>query len=243
MRYNIDRDKLKIKEYGRYIQEYILKALTIENREERQVFVEKIVTLMVQLFPAAKNTDDARYKMWIHILEIADYQLDVDIPYDIQKPEEEIKPDRIPYPKEKIRYMHYGRNVNKLVQKAILTENPDIQREFISVIAAYMKMAYRAWNKESVTDEMIREDLMRMSDGKLKVVENADLDNLTAPNKKRDASEKNKTTVSPNANNTKHQVSFPKKNFSSNNNLNNRNPNNNRNNSNNKPTGNFKKKR
>ena len=51
---------------------------------------------------------------------------------------------------------------------------------FVQVIGSYMKLAYKTWNREHyVSDDTIIEDLEHLSGGKLKVMEDASLDNLS----------------------------------------------------------------
>ncbi|QLH30054.1 MAG: DUF4290 domain-containing protein [Candidatus Parvibacillus calidus] len=47
-------------------------------------------------------------------------------------------------------------------------EDGPVKTEFVEVIGAYMKLAYKTWNKEHfVSDEMIRQDLYNMTRGAL----------------------------------------------------------------------------
>ena len=66
-------------------------------------------------------------------------------------------------------------------------EEGPIKAGFVDTIASFMKMAYKNWNREHyVSDEIVLSDLEAMSEGKLKVSENASLDGLAkAVNMKR----------------------------------------------------------
>ena len=178
-----------IPEYGRNVQTLIRHAREIEDVEERQAFVEKVVHLMMQMHPQNRNLDDYRTKMWKHVFRIADYDLPgvlppngiVPTPEDVRK-----KPDRIGYPHKDTRYRHYGFNVQSLVNKALSMEDGPIKEGFVQVIGSYMKLAYRTWNKEHyVSDDVIITDLDSLSEGKLKMVEDVSLDGLTQANRKR----------------------------------------------------------
>ena len=100
MEYNSDKELLRIPEYGRNVQNMINHARTIENKELRQAFVEKVVDLMMQMSPQNKNLDDFRDKLWKHVFRIADYELDVETPNGVTPTPEDKrkKPNRIPYP-------------------------------------------------------------------------------------------------------------------------------------------------
>ena len=60
MNYNTQQEKLIISEYGRNIQKLIMHAKTIEKKEERQAFVERIVELMQQISPSNRNLDEKK---------------------------------------------------------------------------------------------------------------------------------------------------------------------------------------
>lgn len=81
------------------------------------------------------------------------------------------------YPQRKIPYRHYGWNVHTMVQKALAMEPGTKRDEFSKIIASYMKLAYRTWGKEQfVNDEMIKEDLRKMSQRLIDVPEEESID-------------------------------------------------------------------
>ena len=191
MEYNSEKPNLVIPEYGRNIQMLIRHTQTIEDPEMRQEFIERVIDLMQQMHPQNKKIDDYRSKLWKHVFRIAEYDLDVTPPNgEIPTPETDIKkPDPVPYPSHNGGFRHYGHNVQILIDKAIEMEDGPKKDGFILVIGGYMKMAYKTWNKEHyVSDDIIRQDLLKMSDGKLSVPENQSLDALSNSNhrKKRD---------------------------------------------------------
>ena len=80
MEYNSQHDQLKISEYGRNIQNMINYAKTVEDQEKRQRIVEGIIQLMMQITPQSKNVAEYKQKLWNHLLYIADYDLNVELP-------------------------------------------------------------------------------------------------------------------------------------------------------------------
>ena len=120
MEYNSSRELLVIPEYGRHVQGMVRHARTIENPEERQVFVEQVVKLIMQMHPQNKNLDDYRDKMWKHVFRIAEYDLDVMPPNGDVPTEEDRKkrPKQVEYPVKGTKYKHYGHNVLTLIAKA-----------------------------------------------------------------------------------------------------------------------------
>ena len=89
-----------------------------------------------------------------------------------------IPSEDVEYPQKKIPYRHYGWNVHMMIQKALSMEEGPKKEEFAKVIASYMKLAYRTWGKEQfVNDELIKEDLRKMSQGQLDVADESSIDN------------------------------------------------------------------
>ena len=191
MEYNSEKSDLIIPEYGRNVQMLIRHARTIEQDEIRQAFIERVIDLMHQMHPQNRNIDDYRSKLWKHVFRIAEYELDVMPPSgEIPTPETDIKkPEPVSYPASNAAYRHYGNNVQILIDKALQMEEGPKKEGFVAVIGGYMKMAYKTWNKEHyVSDEIIKQDLINMSNGKLSVSDDVSLDGLSNANrrKKRD---------------------------------------------------------
>lgn len=183
--YNTERPNIRFPEYGRSIQEMIQHAITLESPQKRQKTVESIIGLMIQLGPQGnRNMDDYREKLWNHVFALANYELDVTPPPGIviRKEEDRPKPEPLGYLKSATRMRHYGNSVHALIQKAIEMPDGPKKEGFVEVIASYMKLAYKTWNKEHyVSDDIVKEDLEILSDGKLSLHEGHDsLDKLAA---------------------------------------------------------------
>ena len=188
MEYNSNRELLIIPEYGRNVQKLINHAKQIENKEERQFFVERVVKLMQQMHPQSGNIDDYRERLWKHVFYIANFDLDVEPPMGKKPTKEESlkRPDVIPYPVKEAKFRHYGHNVQQLIKKALSMPEGPKRDGFASAIAAYMKLAYKTWNKEHyVSDDIIKADITSLSNGAIKLEEGAGIDFLTSPNKRR----------------------------------------------------------
>jgi len=183
MTYNSQEDHLIISEYGRNVQNLIYYAKTIEDQKERQEFSEQMINLMYQMNPQSKNVMEYKTKLWKHFFMIAGYDIDV-TPPDCPKPtpqEAAVKPDALDYPVKEREFRHYGHNVRLLMEKAIAMEEGEKKQQFVEVIASFMKLAYKNWNREHyVSDEIILEDLKSLSKGQLQVEENRSLDSLTS---------------------------------------------------------------
>ncbi|MCP3929730.1 MAG: DUF4290 domain-containing protein [Bacteroidetes bacterium] len=181
MEYNTSRDLLIMPEYGRNVQKLVNHAKTIEDRDARQASAERIVNLMMQMHPQNKNVSDFREKLWKHLFRIANYELDVDSPSGKIPPLEDtrVKPDPVPYPETEVRYRHYGHNIQTLIKKALATEKGPKRDGLIGVIGAYMKLAYRTWNREHyISDDIIKGDLATLSNGELAFKEGVAIENI-----------------------------------------------------------------
>jgi len=181
MEYNSAKSELILPEYGRNVQLLINHAKTIENREMRQAFIEKIITLMHQMNPQNRSIEDYREKLWGHVYHIAEYDIDVTPHNNIipKKDDAYKKPDQVPYPHNDTKKRHYGHNVQTLIEKALSMEEGPKREAFVNVIGSYMKLAYKTWNREHyVSDEIIKNDLTALSGGKLFVQDGTFLDSL-----------------------------------------------------------------
>lgn len=172
MKYNTEREKLIIPEYGRNIQQMIQQVVEIENREERTRAAFGLVKIMAQMNPHLKELGDVRHKLWDHLYIISDFKLDVDSPFEPPSQEAlEARPQRIGYQNNKLMYRHYGVNIQNIITEAIKYEEGPEKEALVRVIANHLKKSYLNWNRESVNDELIVEQLERLSGGKLKLLE------------------------------------------------------------------------
>jgi hypothetical protein len=168
MEYNTTRNHLIMREYGRHIQRMIEYLLTLEDREVRERNAQVVIELMGFLNPHLKNVEDFRHKLWDHLFLISDFKLEVSSPYPIPT-RETLRPktDALPYPKRYPKYSHLGKNLELIIQKALLEENPDKKNGLANAIAYYMKLAYNNWHKETVHDDAIQGELSAITNGQL----------------------------------------------------------------------------
>lgn len=180
--YNTSRDELIMPEYGRHVQEMIQYAKSIPDLKLRQAYVEKIVDLMYIMNPQGKNVEDYRERLWKHAFQIAGYDLNGVVPPSgiIPTPEDKAKkPEKIEYPESEARFRHYGHYVQLLIKKAKEMEDGPIKQGLVASISSYMKLAYRTWNRDHyVSDEVIKADLVALSDGKLSMPSDQAIENL-----------------------------------------------------------------
>ncbi len=173
MDYNSTRQRLVLPEYGRHIHNMVAHAVTIEDKEERTRCAKSIISIMGNLFPYLRDYADFKHKLWDHLAIMSDYKLDIDFPCEIT--EQSVlsqKPERLPYKNSNMRFLHYGHIVEELIEKAIALEDETERQQLISLIANHMKKSLMIWNKDSVTDDRILNDIRIMSGGRLKAADN-----------------------------------------------------------------------
>lgn len=174
--YNSTRNKLILSEYGRNVQNMVKYIVDLPTKEERNRYAQVVIDLMGFLNPHLRDVADFKHKLWDHLYIISDYKIDVDSPYPKPTPESiYIKPQPLRYPHQRIKYKHYGKTIELMIEKAKNIEEPERKKHMVQAIANFMKMAYVQWNKDSVADESIIADLYAMSGGELKLDENVNL--------------------------------------------------------------------
>ncbi len=177
--YNSTRSKLLLTEYGRNVQNMVKYIVELPTKEERNRYAAVVIELMGFLNPHLRDVADFKHKLWDHLHIISDYQLDVDSPYPKPSPEAiHLKPEPLRYPHQRIRYKHYGKTIELMIEKAKTIDEPERKRHMVQSIANFMKMAYVQWNKDSVADEIILSDLVAMSRGELQVDESINLNRV-----------------------------------------------------------------
>jgi hypothetical protein len=176
MEYNTSRSKMNISEYGRNIQKMIEHIMSIEDREKRNQLTRATINVMGQLNPHLRDVNDFKHKLWDHLFIMSDFNLDVDSPYP--KPSAQMlarKPEKLTYPSNNITYKHYGRHIERIIEKACELEDGEEKTALIKLIANHLKKSYLTWNRDAVTDEEIASHLSKLSEGRLELHESVKL--------------------------------------------------------------------
>ena len=179
--YNTEREKLEMPEYGRSVLKMVEKLREIPDREKRTEQARAVIKVMELLNPQVRQLDNFDHKLWDHLYMIAGYDLDVDSPYPRPVAEEvNTRPVPIPMKGEKIKATHYGRNIEKIIN--LLCEEPEgeLKNEMLRSLAIYMRQQYLIWNKDSVSDETIFNDIEKLSEYRLKVPDGIKLHQINA---------------------------------------------------------------
>jgi len=168
--YNTRRKQLVLPEYGRNIHNMVEYIKTIDDRAERNRLAHAVVGVMGNLNPHLRDINDFKHKLWDHIALIANFDLDIDYPYDPPKPETfTSKPNKVEYGTHRIKFKHYGRSIELMIKAALELPEGKEKAELFNVIANTMKKSYVSWNRENVDDEIVLKDLNRLAQGKLDI--------------------------------------------------------------------------
>ncbi|MFW5872446.1 MAG: DUF4290 domain-containing protein [bacterium] len=170
MDYNTSQKKLVLPEYGRNIQKMVDHALSIEDRNERNRAAKTIISIMGNLNPHLRDISDFKHKLWDHLAIISDFRLDIDSPYElIDKNLLQEKPNKVDYNVNRIRYRHYGHTIEKLIHKAVDMQDEEEKTILLEIIANHMKKSYLTWNRETVDDNTIYDNIGEISRGEIRL--------------------------------------------------------------------------
>lgn len=174
--YNTERVRLYIPEYGRNVQKMVEYLKTIEDRDKRNEQAKAVIKVMEIINPAVKLQENFEHKLWDHLHIISGFSLDVDSPYPVPAPESlNEKPQMVPIEKRPIKATHYGRNIENIIELIASTEDGEVKTGMIRTLASYMRQQYLIWNKDTVSDQTIFQDIEKLSDYRIKVPEGLEL--------------------------------------------------------------------
>lgn len=168
--YNTGREPMKLRQFGRNVQNLARYINKLETKEERTKYAEALVELMKQIVPSAKNNQESNQFLWDDLHLMAGFELDVNGPFPM--PEKETldrKPDKVEYLRSNLKFRHYGRNVVLLIEEAIKLEDEEQKEAAIFHIARLLKSFHGTWNKETPEDQLIAKNIDILSESKLKL--------------------------------------------------------------------------
>lgn len=201
---NSERETLHIPEYGRHIQKLVNHCKELQDVNERNKMAKSIIEVMGNLQPHLRDVPDFKHKLWDQLFIIADFDLDVESPYEkLTKEEIQAKPEKLHYPQNPSKYRFYGNNIQIMINEAITWEEGEMRDTLDYTIANHMKKCFLNWNKDTVEDDVIFKHLLELSNGKIDLAnEGIELSASTILLKKKTAN-KNKKSNNKNKNHRK----------------------------------------
>lgn len=167
--YNTSRKQLVLPEYGRNIQKMVDYIKSVEDRTERNRLAHAIIGIMGNLNPHLRDINDFKHKLWDHLAIISHFELDIDYPYEVPKPETfQQRPRIVEYGIHDISFRHYGKSLELMINAACELPDNEERESLVTAIANHMKKSYLTWNRDTVGDDLILKDLERLSKGRIK---------------------------------------------------------------------------
>lgn len=168
-KYKTSNTLLKLREYGRNIQEMVEYCKTVEDDVKRNALAKEIVRIMSNISPNVKDMPDYRQKLWDHFYHMADYNIRVDGDFPMPEPRDKfVNPKtRMEYTEGKPRFRQYGRNVELMIKEALRIEDGAERMALVNLIANIMRQHLRDSDRDSNAELTILEHLKVLSNGEL----------------------------------------------------------------------------
>lgn len=180
LEYNTHHEKMTLPEYGRGVQKMVDHIKTIEDRAKRTEQAKAVVSVMEILNPAIHGQQNWEHTLWDHLFVIAGYDLDIDSPYPMpERKDIEARPAVVPIQKKPIKATHYGRNIESIIELIVEREDGEQKTAMIRDLAIYMRTQYLIWNKDTVSEETILNDIVKLSDGRITIPEGLTLGEIS----------------------------------------------------------------
>ena len=117
---------------------------------------------MGDLYPDLAEVSGRKNILWDHLAVIADFDLDIDYPCEVMKPEElGARPEPLANTQSKIRIRMYGKRMEELVAYACTIEDKEERIRLFELIANQMKRNFHSTYKDaSEENNKIIQDLV-----------------------------------------------------------------------------------
>ena len=164
----LHKHELLQREYGQTTFQLIQGLREVEDKAERTRRATQIVQLIFRLQPSLRDQPNSQEKVWNHLYEMADEDLDIDAPFELKGLKElNQHPKPLAYPEKNLKLRAYGRGVELMVEKALTLEDATEREQATITIGRTMKFLYRSHNKENAKDVTILKHLKDLSGGQL----------------------------------------------------------------------------
>ncbi len=179
--YNTQRDKLRMPEYGRNVQKMIEYVKNLPDTGKRDEQAKAVVKVMETLNTQVHLQENWEQKLWDHLHIISGFDIEVNSPYPApEKAQLMSRPMNIPVKRKPLKAVHYGRNIEGIIDLVAEQPEGEVKTAMLRSLAIYMRQQYLIWNKDSVSDETIFQDIERLSDYKIKVPEGLQLSRISS---------------------------------------------------------------
>lgn len=169
--YNTQREKLKLKAYGRDIQQMVERCVGLPTKEERQRCANAIIDTMKRVVPSQQSFKEREPALWYHLALMSDFKLDIDYPVEIVHEDKmATKPDPIPYMKDRMPVRHYGRLLTAILEKLETMPEGEERDELVQLAAKQMYQSLLSWGMGAADKEKVASDLARYTNGVIQIL-------------------------------------------------------------------------
>jgi len=160
--YNTQLAPIKLPEYGRHVQMLVNYCKTISDRDRRNACARTIVNIMADIYPEQSEVVGRKNILWDHLAVISNFELDIDYPCEVMKPEELVsKPEPLSNTQSRINNRIYGKRMEELVNYARTIEDQGERIRLFELIANQMKRNFHdTYRNASEEDNKIIQDLI-----------------------------------------------------------------------------------
>ena len=170
MEYNTTRSKLILREYGRNFHKLVDYVKAIKEKEKRNKLSQTLIKMMKVTHPSFNDQSEVEAKLWDDLFIMAEHDINIESPYPKPVPQTRSeKPKALNYPKNKIKYRHYGKKIELLIDEACKLKKDEDKESAIIHIGKIMKSFFSMWNKESIDNNVIVENIKELSNNKLSI--------------------------------------------------------------------------
>lgn len=164
------KTRLLLPEYGRNVQKMVRYLSTIEEREERNRQADIVIATMANVYPQRRDTAEFRNMLYDHLFMIADFELDIDCPFEKPAPDQfSPVPETLHSTQQYVVQKQYGAMVPRIAKEIITIQDEELKVIAAANLAKFMRQKSYDYNKEFPSDEVIISDLFDMTDGKIRL--------------------------------------------------------------------------
>ena len=169
--YNTQREKLRLKAYGRNIQQMVERCMALPTKPQRQRCAEEIISVMRRAIPSTQNQKDRMSVLWYHLALMSDFKLDIDYPVEIQHEDKMLTPpERLEYTnKRRMPIKHYGRLIFDMLDQLKTMPEGRERSALVQITAGQMYRSLTMWGMQAADKEKVASDLARFTDGKIQI--------------------------------------------------------------------------
>ncbi len=186
---NIKEHKHVIRAYGRSIAkaiEELVKKKDVLSQEEIQAEAELIVKAMAIIAGKGKISKEIEIRAWQHFLQLSDFQLNVNVPYELPRRNYSLIPDKVPIVRKKQKTFYLGEHIPEIVTKIAEIKDTEEQKVLLKHLLKMMMTLYQQQNKANPIPEALFEQIKKLYPGKLNItLEEIRPENSTNQNRRR----------------------------------------------------------